>query len=153
MKSNDINPVAVWARVYAQSGAVPDKTPLSRDLADWISAEQQAAVTYYHMARMAGADAPQLRHMAQECAGHSRSLSALHYFLTGKRPTGTPPDTVSTLDLPAMLSDRYRAELVAAENYQDGATKHPRHSEILIMLADDCKQHAHQLLDLATRHI
>lgn len=153
MNHNDIDPAAVWARVYAQSNTTPEPPPLSHNLADWIPAEQQAAVTYYHMARMAGTDGPQLRHMAQECAGHSRKLSALYYFLTGKRPSGTLPDTVPTLELPAMLSDRYRAELTAAECYQTAAAKHPKHSEVLILMADTCRQHARQLLELAEKHI
>lgn len=153
MNSMDLDPSAVWARVYAHTGVMPDKRPLSRDLADWIPAEQQAAITYYHMAKLAGSDGPVLRRMAQECAGHSRKLMTLHYFLTGQRLSHTLPETVSTAQLPALLSERYRAELAAAEKYQDGATNHPQHGEILTMLAEDCRQHARQLLQLAERHI
>lgn len=153
LNSMEIDPAAVWARVYAHTDGAPDKRPLSRDLADWIRAEQQATVTYYHIARLAGSDGATLRHMAQTCAGHSHKLLTLHYFLTGQRLSSTLPETVPTTELPSLLADRYRAENAAAEAYQDAASCHPRHKALFETLAQESQRNAQRLLQLAQRYI
>ncbi len=147
---NPVDPSAVWERVYAD---IPSEPALSYQLTGWVNGERQAAVTYYHMAHMAGPDAPDLRHMAQECAGHGRTLSAIYYFLTGQRMEQPQAPTVPTGDLPALLSQRYRAELDAAKTYRGAAQQHPQNAIPLHTLADESERHAQQLLRLAERHI
>lgn len=153
MHSMEIDPAAVWARVYAHTDAVPDKRPLSRDLADWIRAEQQATITYYHIARLVGNDGAALRHMAQTCAGHSRKLLTLHYFLTGQKLPSVLPETVPVAELPALLAERYRAENTAAEAYQSAAADHPKQQPLFEELAEESRLNACRLLQLAQQYI
>lgn len=154
---------AVWARVYGgawdktpssapardAAAAQPEVPPLSRRLSEMIADERQDSVTYYHMARMAGADAPKFRRIAQEEAGHARTLSALYVLLTGEHPPEQRYETGLQTDLSAMLSARYRGELNGAASYRRAAAQYPDQSDLFQMLAADEAEHARRILEIA----
>lgn len=155
---------AVWARVYGERwNAMSPSTPphsspeqppaLPQALAELIAGERQDAVTYYHMARLAGSDAPVLRRIAQEEAGHARKLAALHLLMTQQLPPQTAPTAGLEPLFSQMLAGRYRDELAGAERYRRAAEQYPDHAGLFRMLAEDEDDHARRLLELAERRL
>ncbi len=136
----------VWQRVTG------DAPPENREkgLLALIAQEWTDAATYLQLSRrISGRDSVLLRKMYEQEQAHTACLKGLYTLITGTHPTVRAVPAVHA-DVETTLRRCYGREMQCLAQYE-ARTSDPEYGQVFARLADQEREHCHQLLEILGR--
>lgn len=134
----------VWERV---TNRTPGPQWGIEDLHDLIAQEWASAATYLQLSRrVQGSHSATLRRMFQQEQAHAACLKGICNLITGKIPTVHAPK-ISQEPVETILRRCYGQQMRCLARYE-ARSSDPEYGQVFARLADQERQHCHQLLEL-----